>query len=76
MKFVLYGQYDPKVCVAAYRASDTGGCDFGYFELDCDPVLIAFRNGREIARTYDVTKIGDWVKNLVSETDSRGETPS
>ena len=76
MKFILYGRYDPKVCAAAYRASDAVGCDFGYFELDCDPVLIAFHGGRETVRTYDMTKIDDWIKNLVSGTGSCGEAPS
>lgn len=65
MKFVLYGRYDPKTCVTAYTASDIGGCDFSYLELDCDPVLIAFSGGREIGRTRDMAGVENWVKGLV-----------
>ena len=65
MKFVLYGRYDPKTYVTAYTATDIGGCDFGYLELDCDPVLIAFRGGREISRTSDMAQVEDWVNGLV-----------
>ena len=65
MRFVLYGRYDPRTNVAAYMASAIDGCDFGYLELDCDPVLIAFSGGREIGRTCDMTGVKDWVKNLV-----------
>lgn len=63
MKFVLYGRYDPRTYVAAYVATDIGGCSFSYLELDCDPVLVAFSGGREIGRTHDVTD--DWVNDLV-----------
>ena len=63
MKFVLYGRYDPRTYVAAYTATDIGGCSFSYLELDCDPVLIAFSGGREIGRTHDVTD--DWVNGVV-----------
>lgn len=65
MKFVLYGQYDPKTYVTAYTATDIEGCDFSYLELDCSPVLIAFRGGREIDRTSDMAQVEDWVNGLV-----------
>lgn len=73
MKFVLYGRYDSAICVTAYKASGIWGCDFGYLELDCDPVLIAFRDGREIARTYDVAGAYGWVEHLVSGADGHAE---
>jgi hypothetical protein len=59
--------------VTAYLATSSEGCDFSCLELDCDPVLIAFSNGREIGRTYDVAEADDWVRGLVSEEDSRVE---
>lgn len=65
MRFVLYGRYDPRTCLAAYRATDIGGCSFSYLELDCDPVLIAFSGGREIGRTHDVAGADDWVDGIV-----------
>ena len=65
MIFVLYGRYDPKVWAAARAASDLRGRNFSYSELDCDPVLIAFINGREIARTYDMTGVEDWINGLI-----------
>lgn len=65
MKFVLYGQYDPSAYVSVYTATDIGGCDFSYLELDCDPVLVAFSGGREIDRTCDMTRVEDWVNDLV-----------
>nr|DAV65859.1 MAG TPA: hypothetical protein [Caudoviricetes sp.] len=65
MKFVLYGRYDPTTYVIAYMATDIKGCDFNYLELDCDPVLIAFGDGREISRTGDMARVEDWVNGLV-----------
>mgnify|MGYP000870645975 CR=1 FL=1 len=65
MKFVLYGRYDPRTYVAAYTATDIGGCGFSYLELDCDPVLIAFSGGREVGRTHDVAGADDWVNGIV-----------
>lgn len=75
MIFVLYGRYDPKTYVTAYMASNIGGCNFNYLELDCDPVLIAFCNGREIGRTHDVAGANDWVENLVFRKNSWAVTP-
>lgn len=72
MKFVLYGRYDSRTYVAAYMATDIGGCGFSYLELDCDPVLIAFSNGREIGRTRDIARAEDWADSLVFG-EGRGE---
>lgn len=65
MRFVLYGRYDPTTYVIVYMATDIKGCDFSCLELDCDPVLIAFRDGREISRTSDMVRVEDWVNGLV-----------
>jgi hypothetical protein len=64
MRFVLYGRHDPKTYVTTYVATDIEGCDFRYLELDCDPVLIAFNDGREIGRTGDMAWVEDWVNGL------------
>lgn len=69
MRFVLYGRYDPAMYVIARTTSDIGGCYFGHLELDCEPVLIAFSNGKEVARTYDVAGAEDWVNGLVFGAD-------
>lgn len=66
MKFVLYGRDDPRAYVAAYTAVDFSGYDFTYVELDCTPVLIAFCDGREINRTYDMAGADDWVEGLAT----------
>lgn len=76
MKFILYGRYGPKTYVTAYVATNIEGCDFSYLELDCDPVLIAFSNGREIGRTYDVGRADDWVKDQALEAGGRMEDMS
>lgn len=68
MRFVLYGQYDPTMYVIARVVSGIEGCYFGYLELDCKPVLIAFSNGGEIARTYDVAGAAGWVEHLALGT--------
>ena len=73
VKFVLYGRYCPKTCVAVYTAANIKGYDFSFFELDCDPVLIAFSNGREMGRTSDMAGACDWVKGLVLEAGNRVE---
>lgn len=65
MKFVLYGRYDPKMYVTIHTVSNIEGCGFSYLELDCDPVLIAFSDGREIGRTRDMAGVEDWIKGLV-----------
>lgn len=74
MRFVLYGRYDPTTYVIVYMATAIGGCNFDYLELDCDPVLIAFSDGREIARTSDMTLVEDWVNGLVFGGDCEEET--
>lgn len=74
MRFVLYGRHDPATYVVAYMATNIKGCYFDYLELDCDPVLIAFSNGREISRTRNMTRIEDWVNDLVFGEDCGGET--
>ena len=76
MKFILYGRYDPKTYVAAYAAVDFNGYDFTYVELDCAPVLIAFHDGREIARTYDMIRADDWVGDLAASNHTRKEATS
>ena len=74
MRFVLYGRNDPRAYVAAYTAVDFNGYDFTYIELDCAPVLIAFHDGQEIARTYDVANANDWVEGLAASGRIRKET--
>lgn len=72
MKFVLYGRYDQTTYMITSMVTDIEGCDFDYLELDCDPVLIAFRDGREIARTSDMDWVEDWVNGLVFGGDCQG----
>ena len=67
MKFVLYGLYDPRTYVDAFTATNYRGLDFSFEEIDCDSVLIAFNNGREVDRTYDMDKLSDWVKSLTPQ---------
>lgn len=76
MRFVLYGRYDPAMYMIARTTSEIGGCCFGHLELDCEPVLIAFSNGKEIARTYDIVRADSWVKHLILGTDGRAEAAS
>ena len=64
MKFVLYGLYDPSTYVDAFRATNYLGLDFSFEEIDCDSVLIAFNNGIEVDRTYDMDKLSCWVRSL------------
>lgn len=66
IKFVLYGRNDPQAYVAAYTAADFNGYDFTYVELDCTPVLIAFCDGREINRAYNMAEANDWVEGLAT----------
>lgn len=66
MKFVLYGRYDPRTYVDAFMATNYRGLDFSFEEIDCDSVLIAFNNGGEVDRTYDMYKLSDWVSSAVS----------
>lgn len=74
MKFVLYGRYDPKTYVTVYMATDIGGCSFEYLELDCDPVLVAFSDGQEIASMGDMALVEDWVNDLVFSEDCEETT--
>ena len=76
MRFVLYGRYDPAMYVIARTTSDIGGCYFCHLELDCEPVLIAFSNGKEIARTHDMARAAGWVRHLILGTDGRAEAES
>lgn len=73
MRFVLYGRHDPTTYVIARVVSGIGRCWFSHLELDCDPVLIAFRDGRETARTYDMAGADGWVKGLVLGADGHTE---
>mgnify|MGYP000859233636 CR=1 FL=1 len=73
MKFVLYGSYSPITYVDAYTATNYKGFDFSFVELDCESVLIAFYNGREVDRTYDMDGLNDWVAALVTEPPSSVE---
>lgn len=66
MKFVLYGVYDHCTYVDAFMATSSQGFDFSFEELDCDSVLIAFNNGGEVDRTYDMDKLSYWVSSAAS----------
>lgn len=71
MKFVLYGVYYPGTYVDAFMA--TRDFDFSFVELNCESVLIAFDSGREVARTYDMSGLGELVGSV---TDPLEEAPS
>lgn len=75
MRFILYGRYDPATYSTVYAVTDIEGCDFDYLELDCNPVLIAFRDGREIKRTSDMVWVEDWVNGLVFGEECDKATP-
>lgn len=66
MKFVLYGRYDLRTYVDAFMATNCLGLDFSFEEIDCDSVLIAFNNGIEVDRTYDMDKLSYWVRSLTT----------
>ena len=66
MKFVLYGRYDPRTYVDAFMATNYLGLDFSFEEIDCDSVLIAFNNGIEVDRTYDMDKLSCWARSLTT----------
>lgn len=74
MRFVLYGRYDPATYVITYMVTNIMGCYFDYLKLDCDPVLIAFSNGREIGRTRDMARVEDWVNDLIFGEDCEEAT--
>mgnify|MGYP000898093632 CR=1 FL=1 len=73
MKFILYGRYCPTTYVDAFMATNYKGLDFSFIELDCDSVLIAFNNGGEVDRTYDMDELNGWVERV---TPHAGEPPS
>ncbi len=66
MKFLLYGLYDPSTYVDAFRATNYLGLDFSFEEIDCDSVLIAFNNGIEVDRTYDMDGLSSWVESVAA----------
>ena len=62
--------------VDAWMAVDFNGYDFTYVELDHDLVLIAFRDGQEVHRTYDVAGSNDWIKDLAASDHIREKAMS
>lgn len=73
MKFILYGRYCPTTYVYAFMATSYKGFDFSFVELGCESVLIAFNNGREIDRTYDMDGLSGWVESVTAPV---ADTPS
>lgn len=61
MKFVLYGRFSPSTYINADTAKKYRNLDLKFIERDCDDVLVAFDSGREIGRTYDMSRLLDWV---------------
>lgn len=72
MRFILYGHNDPETYASASRATRFRGINFGFVEMECDSVMIAFDGGGEVGRTYDMDKLNDWVDSV---TVSAGEPP-
>ena len=66
MRFVLYGPYDPKIYTTASIATRFDYHKLDCVELDCDPVMIAFDSGGEIDRTYDMSRLSDWVDSVTA----------
>lgn len=74
MRFILYGRYDSDVYTNASMATYLGSYPFDYVNTGGEHVLIAFKGGCEVGRTYDMSKLGPWVTSLVSGT-PRHEDP-
>lgn len=68
MRFILYGMYDTDVYKNASMATFFGDYAFDYVNTGGEHVLIAFYNGREVGRTYDMSKLGPWVTSMVGGT--------
>lgn len=74
MRFILYGRYDSDVYTNASMATFLGSYDFDYVNTGGENVLIAFKGGREVGRTYDMSRLGPWVTSLVVGAPHREDT--
>lgn len=69
MRFMLYGRNDPETYASASRATRFRGINFGFVEMECESVMIAFDSGGEVDRTYDMDDLSDWVGGVTASSD-------
>lgn len=66
MKFILCGRYSPTTYVDAFMATSYKGFDFSFIELGCESALIAFDDGKELDRTYDMGALSNLVESVTA----------